>query len=164
MRQACAPIVTPRRSRICRQTAPANTRQAVSRPEKWPPPRISFAPLAHCGRVIGIGRAAGESSNRRNRFERVFVFSIIAASGAGRHPVKKAGEDLRLVGLRRAVAVFIRARRGAICTRTASGSIFSFGGRLSSTTPIAPVWLPPKTDSRMLFPMSTPSAFFPLSL
>ena len=45
MRQACAPIVTPRRSRICRQTAPANTRQAVSRPEKCPPPRISFAPL-----------------------------------------------------------------------------------------------------------------------
>ena len=35
--------VHPRFSSSWRHTAPANTMQAVSRPEKWPPPRISLA-------------------------------------------------------------------------------------------------------------------------
>ena len=43
-RTALAVIVMPRRSRICRQTAPANTRHAVSRPLNGPPPRRSAWP------------------------------------------------------------------------------------------------------------------------
>ena len=39
-----AAIFMPRRSKTWRQTAPANTRGAVRRPEKWPPPRMSLAP------------------------------------------------------------------------------------------------------------------------
>lgn len=37
----CVPITTPRFSSICFKMAHAATSGAVSRPEKWPPPRAS---------------------------------------------------------------------------------------------------------------------------
>ena len=39
-----APTYTPRRERICLAMPPAIHRGAVSRPEKWPPPRMSACP------------------------------------------------------------------------------------------------------------------------
>ena len=39
-----APTYTPRRARICFAMPPATHRGAVSRPEKWPPPRMSAWP------------------------------------------------------------------------------------------------------------------------